>query len=140
MSSRCGIRYGGAELYGIGPARAAMRREIDSLIRVHPYSGPTTAQSITAPSGYHQASPRADPVCGGLLFPRVLRASRVHANEAEVRPTLHVRSGNGVYVRHERTFTSFLGLPHTHTYTYVHFTDGVHIQTSFTSGTRSSFW
>lgn len=41
-----------AELYGeAGPARAATRREIDSLIRVHPYIGtPTTpAQSITAP-------------------------------------------------------------------------------------------
>lgn len=85
-------------------ARAATRREIDSLIRVHPYSDPTTAQSITAPSGYRASRIR----CGvGFLFlPSSRRTGRVHANEAQVRPTLHVRSRNGVYVRHERTSTS----------------------------------
>lgn len=54
-----------------------MRREIDSLIRVHPYRDPTTAQSITAPFGLPGIA--VDPpvaVRGAFCFYRVLSVPR----------------------------------------------------------------
>jgi len=83
------------------PARAATRREIDSLIRVHPYSDPTTAQSITTPSGYRASRIR----CGvGFLFLPSSRRAPAEFTQTKPKSVRHfIRSRNGVYVRHERT-------------------------------------
>jgi len=54
-----------------------MRREIDSLIRVHPYRDPTTAQSITAPFGLPGIAVTVDPrLRGAFCFYRVLSVPR----------------------------------------------------------------
>lgn len=66
------------------------------------------APRLRNPLRRHRVTGHRGPAAVGFLFLEFsLRAGRVHANEAEVRPTLHVRSRNGVYVRHERTSTSF---------------------------------
>jgi len=77
------------------------RSSVYTLIATPRLRNPLRRHRVT---GHRARTPR----CGvGFLFlPSSRRAGRVHANEAEVRPTLHVRSRNGVYVRHERTSTS----------------------------------
>ena len=107
------------------PARAATRREIDSLIRVHPYSDPTTAQSITTPSGYRASRIR----CGvGFLFLPSSRRAPAEFTQTKPKSVRHFTSavemgftsGTNGLNGHPRAFPlSFLSISYSPSFSYI---------------------